>query len=492
MKPHNNLPLRRTLLGLGLFAAVAVAGSSDGLYEEYCSTENTGSDYAGVTNIYQSNGACYTQCKDGYAFAVLQWQTCWCSNYIPAEQQNVSDCNETCPGYPDDLCGNKAAGLYGYVPLPNKPSGTAGASSSQSSTGDSVSTTSSPVPSTVAQASSVDPATTNASFASSTGTVVPVFTPSSTFTSSSSRSWTLTLTFSSSKQSSTPQSTLQTSSSAPQTSYVSVTVDQTVTQSQSPSILVSYVTPTSSSDSSTSSTTSSTTSYPVATTGSSTSSTLAPVTSIRVITVSGAVVTETVTSTPVVASGSADQLPFQRKSLSGGAIAGVVIGTLLGVAAVAVAALLLYRRRRQNGDAEGASPGGRGRPSPRRNTSVLSKTGLLSRGRPMSMAEKELYDEPYGNGGISSVRHSALFGGSTLAEGVSPVSPLGSSQENVSSRRHSKPMVHDQRLNPSALFAHQDANGSRVSMQDQQDYSRPLGVVNPDLRPSFESRISHE
>lgn len=230
----------------------------------------------------------------------------------------------------------------------------------------------------------------------------------------------------------------------------------------------------------------------MATTGSSTSSTLAPVTSIRVVTVSGAVVTETVTSTPVVASGSADQLPFQRKSLSGGAIAGVVIGTLLGVAAVAVAALLLYRRRRQNGDAEGASPGGRGRPSPRRNTSVLSKTGLLSRGRPMSMAEKELYDEPYGNGGISSVRHSALFGGSTLAEGVSPVSPLGSSQENVSSRRHSKPMVHDQRLNPSALFAHQDANGSRVSMQDQQDYSRPLGVVNPDLRPSFESRISHE
>lgn len=210
------------------------------------------------------------------------------------------------------------------------------------------------------------------------------------------------------------------------------------------------------------------------------------------VTVSGAVVTETVTSTPVVASGSGDQLPFQRKSLSGGVIAGVVIGTLLGVAAVAVAALLLYRRRRQNGDAEGASPGGRGRPSPRRNTSVLSKTGLLSRGRPMSMAEKELYDEPYGNGGISSVRHSALFGGSTLAEGVSPVSPLGSSQENVSSRRHSKPMVHDQRLNPSALFAHQDANGSRVSMQDQQDYSRPLGVVNPDLRPSFESRISHE
>lgn len=409
MKLRNMLPFRRLLFGLALSAAVAVAGSSDGLYEEYCSTENTGSDYAGVTNIYQSNGACYDQCKDSYAFAVLQWQTCWCSNYIPAEQQSVSDCNEPCPGYPNDLCGNKTAGLYGYVPLPNKPSGTAGASSSQS-TGDSSSTQQS-----TAQSSSSPP---------------------------------------------------QTSSSPPQTSY------------------------TSSSDSYTSAPTSSTTSYIVATTGSS--STLAPVTSVRVVTVSGAVVTQTVTSTPVGVSGSGDQLSFQRKNLSGGAVAGVVIGTLLGVAALAIAAFLLYRRRRQNGDAEGASPGGRVRSSPRRNTSVLSKTGLLSRARPVSMAERELYDEPYGNTGMSSVRHSALFGGSTLADGVSPVSPLGNSQDNVSSRRHSKPMVYDQRLNPSALFAHQDANGSRVSMQDQQDYSRPLGVVNPDLRTSFESRVSRE
>ena len=72
--------------------------------------------------------------------------------------------------------------------------------------------------------------------------------------------------------------------------------------------------------------------------------------------------------------------------------------------------------------------------------------------------------------------------------GVNPSSPLGSSHDGSNSRRHSKPLVYDQRLNPSALFANQEANGSRVSIQDQQDYSRPLGVTNPDLRHSFDSR----
>jgi hypothetical protein len=81
-----------------------------------------------------------------------------------------------------------------------------------------------------------------------------------------------------------------------------------------------------------------------------------------------------------------------------------------------------------------------------------------------------------------------MFGAGATVEGVSPVSPLGSSQDNVSSRRHSKPLVYDQRLNPSALFANADANGSRVSIQDQNDYSRPLGVTNPDFRASFDSR----
>lgn len=173
---------------------------------------------------------------------------------------------------------------------------------------------------------------------------------------------------------------------------------------------------------------------------------------------------------------------MRRSGLSGGAIAGIVIGALVGLAALLLAAFLLWRRKKQQ-DAENAAPGSG---KPKRTTSVLSKTGLLSRGtaRPTSMAENNHYDEGY-----SSVRHSMLFGGAGAT--VEPSSPLGGSQSNGSStRRHSRPLVYDQRLNPSALFANAEANGSRVSMQDTQDYSRPLGVTNPDIRASFDSRVS--
>lgn len=207
-----------------------------------------------------------------------------------------------------------------------------------------------------------------------------------------------------------------------------------------------------------------------------------PVVSTRVVTVSGQQVTQTVTSTPYVNPGSSEQdQQMSRQGLSGGAIAGIVIGTLIGLAAVLLALFLLWRRKKQQDDEDGS-----GSNRPKRTTSVLSKTGLLSRGtaRPTSMAENP-YDEGY-----SSVRHSMLFGGAGAS--VEPSSPLGAgSASNASSqRRHSKPLVYDQRLNPSALFANAEANGSRVSMQDTQDYSRPLGVANPDLRASFESRVT--
>jgi cell wall integrity and stress response component len=87
-----------------------------------------------VSNIYQSNGACQDECSANYAFAVVQYQQCWCSNYIPADQLDVSECNQACPGYPDESCGNKDSGHYGYVKLNKSPSGTAGAASDTSST----------------------------------------------------------------------------------------------------------------------------------------------------------------------------------------------------------------------------------------------------------------------------------------------------------------------------------------------------------------------
>lgn len=185
-----------------------------------------------------------------------------------------------------------------------------------------------------------------------------------------------------------------------------------------------------------------------------------------------------------------DNIQIERKEgLSGGAVAGIVIGVVAGLALLAVAAFLLWRRRKNAENGEAAGAGSDSKKNMTRNVSVLSKAGLLSRGNRPSMGEREL-DDPYALNGSNSVRHSMLFGPG--AEGVSPTSPLGSSHgESASSRRPSKPMVYDQRLNPSALFSNSEANGSRISMQDTQDYSRPLGVTNPDPRPSFESRTSN-
>jgi cell wall integrity and stress response component len=82
-----------------------------------------------VSNNYQSNGACSTTCN-GYAFAVVQGKSCWCSNYAPGDTTSTGDCSVACPGYPYESCGNEASGLYGYVALGPSPFGTQGAASS--------------------------------------------------------------------------------------------------------------------------------------------------------------------------------------------------------------------------------------------------------------------------------------------------------------------------------------------------------------------------
>ncbi|KAK5174742.1 uncharacterized protein LTR77_001825 [Saxophila tyrrhenica] len=455
---------------------MATAQGPSGIQQQYCSNQNTGSGFSPVYSIYQSMGSCSKTCRSQYAFAIVKGKDCWCSDYTPSQQADTGDCDSTCPGYPDDYCGNPGRGMFGYIPLDKQPSGTAGASSSQP---ESTSATSDPP--------SSDP-------------------PSSSPPTSSSP----------------PPS--PTSSPEPQTSYVSIQTTVTSVKTKKPEVVTSYVTPTppsisssppppassSSSDSSSSESSSSespssespssespssespssesSSSDPPSSSdpSSSTSSTrtMTPVVHTSVITRSGSVVTQTVTTTPVVVGGGGDDSPAQsqqlqkKAGLSSGAIAGIVIGTLVGLGALILAAFCLYRRRK-NTDNE-ANPTSR----PKRTTSVLSRTGLLSRGRPQSMAE--IHEDPFTGGG-NSIRHSAMMGAGATVE---PSSPLGGSQNNLSdsARRSSRPMVYDQRLNPSALFANQEANGSRISIQDQQDYSRPLGVANPDYRPSFDSR----
>jgi len=84
-------------------------------------------------NMYQSNGACFETCKADYAFAIIQGNTCWCSNYVPADTVSSGSCDEQCPGYPSEHCGSSSKGLFGYVALNNSPSGTAGGTSSTQS-----------------------------------------------------------------------------------------------------------------------------------------------------------------------------------------------------------------------------------------------------------------------------------------------------------------------------------------------------------------------
>ena len=123
---------------------------------------------------FQTNGACQTQCQDQYAFAVVQNDHCWCSNYMPADTVSVSECGQVCPGYGPENCGDSDKGLFGYVALSKSPLGTAGASSSAPPTPQS-----SPQPVSTSSAEASTSVVSTSSFGSFLSTV-PVFSPGMT------------------------------------------------------------------------------------------------------------------------------------------------------------------------------------------------------------------------------------------------------------------------------------------------------------------------
>ncbi|OJD19333.1 hypothetical protein AJ78_00692 [Emergomyces pasteurianus Ep9510] len=92
---------------------------------DFCSSTNTGASFDSVFDTFQSNGACHDTCVKKYAVAILQGKSCWCSNDVPGGTISNSACDETCPGYPSDSCGNSEKGLYAYILL-GKPSRTIG------------------------------------------------------------------------------------------------------------------------------------------------------------------------------------------------------------------------------------------------------------------------------------------------------------------------------------------------------------------------------
>lgn len=78
----------------------------------YCSNFNTGT-YK-LSSEYQSNGLCQDNCV-GYAFAIVNDDDCYCSNFMPSEVVDLSDCYIECSGYPIEYCGGED--YYGYIEL---------------------------------------------------------------------------------------------------------------------------------------------------------------------------------------------------------------------------------------------------------------------------------------------------------------------------------------------------------------------------------------
>lgn len=106
-----------------VYLASCLAEASD---SEFCSTINTGSSSDATFDSYQSSGACRSSCS-GYAYGIVQYSNCWCSNYAPSSTVSLSNCDEECPGYPSNSCGGD--GFFTYY-LFQQASGTMNSSGS--------------------------------------------------------------------------------------------------------------------------------------------------------------------------------------------------------------------------------------------------------------------------------------------------------------------------------------------------------------------------
>ena len=179
-----------------------------------------------------------------------------------------------------------------------------------------------------------------------------------------------------------------------------------------------------------------------------------PSTEIQILTVSGNPVTKTVVYTPTTIP-SETQNQNQKKSSSTGAIVGGVVGGIGLIAAIIGGVFfVLWRRRRQQ---QGEGDGGTTQSGVQRNTSTMSKAGLLGPSEKVSQYPPKITTNLY--------RNSRMMD----SESISPVSG--------SDRRHSRPYIFDQRLNPSAIMnLDNTSRGSFVSMDDARDYGRTLNV----------------
>ncbi|OTB19896.1 hypothetical protein K445DRAFT_7914 [Daldinia sp. EC12] len=121
----------RSVALMGLMALFSNLGHAQSIPMAYCAKINTAST-VGNSSTFQSDGLCFNFCAATSAFAIVKDDECWCSDYVPDEsaQVDTDECNKSCPGFPSDRCGGD--GLWGYMSLDHKPSGTKTAGSATS------------------------------------------------------------------------------------------------------------------------------------------------------------------------------------------------------------------------------------------------------------------------------------------------------------------------------------------------------------------------
>lgn len=178
-----------------------------------------------------------------------------------------------------------------------------------------------------------------------------------------------------------------------------------------------------------------------------------------VTTVTGKVSTILVTPTPAVSS---DATLGQSATggggggISGGKVAGIVVGAALGVGALIGAAMYVWYRRRQKRNGTISQP----------ESSFIARSGDRSPSNNVPSRQ------------VSQLSSSGLLGTKTPRINTSGI-PNGSGPRSAgtgSSGLDRRSLATDQRLNPYALYFHDEGQVSNVSLQDNQDYSRQLRV----------------
>lgn len=210
-----------------LFCAKQVIG----LTQDYCNSDLPSGAKSTSSSIYMSNGLCMSQCQ-GYKFAIVQQENCWCSNKDPQDTVSVSKCDEICPGYKQENCGSGTT-YYGWLKVANDYiAGSSATSFSYASDYDSSSTTSSfsEASTTSSSSSSTSSSSSELSSTTSKSSSASSETSESSTTESSSSSESSTTSSESSTSSSTSSSSSSTTTIAP-SSRSSSTVTKTVDSS---------------------------------------------------------------------------------------------------------------------------------------------------------------------------------------------------------------------------------------------------------------------